>query len=86
MWNLANKSLLLTINGHKDGVYSLDFSPNSEYLVSGGWDNSVKLWNIKPEWSDWIAVACERIQSHPRLNPEAKDFDRKVDETCTKRD
>lgn len=35
---------LLTLKGHNARVYSVDFSPNSKYLASGGADRTVKLW------------------------------------------
>jgi WD40 repeat protein len=32
--------------GHRDGVFTLAFSPDGKTLASGGSDRSVKLWNV----------------------------------------
>lgn len=34
-----------SLAGHTDKIISLDISNNSHFLVSGGWDRSIKLWN-----------------------------------------
>lgn len=34
----------LTIEGHTNAIYSLDVS--SDYLVSGGFDNTVRAWDL----------------------------------------
>ncbi|MEH0155451.1 caspase family protein [Limibacter armeniacum] len=39
--------LVKTLKGHSAEVYSLAFSPNGKYLLSGGMDGSVKLWEIQ---------------------------------------
>lgn len=35
----------MTLNGHTSHVLSLDVLQNG-YLVSGSWDNIIKIWNI----------------------------------------
>lgn len=34
------------LTGHTNWVVTLAFSPNSAHLVSGSWDNTVRLWNV----------------------------------------
>ncbi|CAI4054181.1 hypothetical protein SKDZ_16G4310 [Saccharomyces kudriavzevii ZP591] len=34
-----------SLEGHTDKIISLDVSNDSQFLVSGGWDRSIKLWN-----------------------------------------
>lgn len=40
--NSINSQLL----GHTDGVTSLSISPDSGFLVSGSWDQSIALWDL----------------------------------------
>jgi len=37
----------IVLKGHQYTVYSIDISEDNKYLVSGGWDNTVKLWDYK---------------------------------------
>lgn len=46
---LMDPSLERTFRGHKDYITSVNFSPNLKYLASGGGDNSIMLWNFKPQ-------------------------------------
>lgn len=35
------------LTGHGSWIFSLDWSHTGEYLVSGGWDGKVKVWNVE---------------------------------------
>lgn len=48
-FSLIDPSLERTFRGHKDYITSVNFSPNLKYLASGGGDNSIMLWNFKPQ-------------------------------------
>jgi WD40 repeat protein len=37
--------LLNTLNGHTSFVDSVDFSPDGTRIASGGWDNTIRIWN-----------------------------------------
>ncbi len=37
----------IVLKGHQYTVYSIDISEDGKYLVSGGWDNTVKIWDYK---------------------------------------
>jgi len=37
-----------TLTGHLDSVYSVDFSPDGKWIVSGSSDELVKIWDAKP--------------------------------------
>ena len=41
---------------HDSSVYSVAFSPDGKYVVSGSGDNTARIWEYIPE--DLIATAC----------------------------
>ncbi|GAH40386.1 unnamed protein product, partial [marine sediment metagenome] len=48
-------SLVQSLTGHSKGVYSIMFSKNNRYLVSGSADQTIKIWDfsaIKKNWED----------------------------------
>lgn len=42
---LIKKRRYYVLNGHSDAVYSVSFSPDNKYLVSGSFDESIRLWS-----------------------------------------
>nr|POE92569.1 wd40 repeat-containing protein hos15 [Quercus suber] len=47
LWDVELGKLLYSLNGHRDPVYSVAFSPNGEYLASGSLDKSMHIWSLK---------------------------------------
>uniref|UniRef100_A0A5B6YHJ6 Putative F-box-like/WD repeat-containing protein TBL1XR1 isoform X1 n=1 Tax=Davidia involucrata TaxID=16924 RepID=A0A5B6YHJ6_DAVIN len=47
LWDVELGSLLYSLNGHRDPVYSVAFSPNGEYLASGSLDKCMNIWSVK---------------------------------------
>ncbi|KHN04465.1 F-box-like/WD repeat-containing protein TBL1XR1 [Glycine soja] len=47
LWDVELGSVLYTLNGHRDPVYSVAFSPNGEYLASGSMDRYLHIWSVK---------------------------------------
>ncbi|BAQ59796.1 high-affnity carbon uptake protein Hat/HatR [Geminocystis sp. NIES-3708] len=45
---VAEKKFVIekTLSGYSNIVYSVAFSPDSQYLASGSWDNTIKIWNV----------------------------------------
>ncbi|MCK4817169.1 hypothetical protein KA005_15475, partial [bacterium] len=45
--NTRNKS---EVSAHSDIVSALAVNPSGEYLASGSWDRTIKIWNVE-DWS-----------------------------------
>ena len=46
LWDVSTGSLLRTLDGHKDRVNSLSFSPDGTTLASGSYDDTARLWDV----------------------------------------
>jgi WD40 repeat protein len=53
VWNVDQKKLATTIEGHGDWVLHVSFSPDGKFLTTTGADNTAQVWNVK----DWTSVA-----------------------------
>jgi len=47
IFNVKDRKILLSLNGHKDKVNVSRFNNDSTWLISGSSDSCVKIWNIK---------------------------------------
>ncbi|KGN48567.1 WD40 repeat-containing protein HOS15 [Cucumis sativus] len=47
LWDVELGKLICSLNGHREPVYSVAFSPNGEYLASGSLDKSMHIWSLK---------------------------------------
>jgi serine/threonine protein kinase len=43
---VSDGSLVRTLTGHTDGVFSVSFSPDGSLLASGSGDDTIKLWRV----------------------------------------
>ncbi len=46
LWNSARGIEIGTLEGHERGVYTLAYSPDTNILASGSWDETVRLWDV----------------------------------------
>ena len=47
MWDIRNGKILKDLRGHTDTLCSIVFSRDGSMLVSGGLDNSIRVWNAE---------------------------------------
>jgi WD40 repeat protein len=47
LWSVEFQNEVITLQGHRNQVMSVVFSPDCKYLASGSWDKTVKLWSIE---------------------------------------
>jgi len=47
LYELITKShRKFTLYGHQSAVYSISISPDNQYLISGSYDSTIRLWNL----------------------------------------
>ncbi|XP_040866995.1 WD40 repeat-containing protein HOS15 isoform X3 [Glycine max] len=47
LWDVELGKLMYSLDGHRHPVYSVAFSPNGDYLVSGSLDRSMHIWSLR---------------------------------------
>lgn len=58
LWDLGSGRRLKKMTGHTGFIYSVDFSADSNVLVSGGADGTVRVWDVNKDTSSDGTVAA----------------------------
>ncbi|UCG25758.1 MAG: WD40 repeat domain-containing protein, partial [Chloroflexota bacterium] len=45
IWDIQTGAALATLSGHRDGINSVEFSPDDEKLITSSWDGTARVWN-----------------------------------------
>jgi WD40 repeat protein len=53
VWNVEQKNLATTLQGHNDRVLHVSFSPDGKFLTTAGADNLAQVWHV----GGWTSVA-----------------------------
>ncbi|TMD38300.1 MAG: hypothetical protein E6J04_02045 [Chloroflexi bacterium] len=46
IWSSVDGTPIFTYTGHKDGVRSVNWSPNGKLVASGSFDETVQVWRV----------------------------------------
>ena len=49
LWSIAERKETARFVGHQDNVYSIAFSRDGSFLVTGSLDKTVRIWKLKAE-------------------------------------
>jgi WD40 repeat protein len=61
LWDATTGETLMTLEGHTSTVSVVNWSPNGMLLVSGGWDNTVRLWDMASGTSVYVLEEWEDL-------------------------
>ncbi|KAI9327756.1 WD40-repeat-containing domain protein [Zopfochytrium polystomum] len=61
IWNASTGQEMDKLEGHNKRVTSAAFSPDGQFVVSGSWDNTVRIWNRSTDRADssWFKEATK---------------------------
>ena len=56
VWEIAKKRLCHVFEGHEQEIYSLDFSNDGRYIVSGSGDKTMRIWDLSDKSCRMITI------------------------------
>src|SRR2546426_12797413 len=65
---IGGQTLSRIWQAHTDRIRALTFSPDGSKLITGSWDNTVKLWDVEDGallWSDWQTSSIPSVAFAP---------------------
>src|SRR6266498_1132307 len=46
IWDISEKRIRNSLEGHRHSIYSVKFSSDGRFIVSGSNDETVRIWNV----------------------------------------
>lgn len=68
LWDIGSAKRIHTFVGHTDVVHSLAFSSNGSVLVSGGADDTVRMWDTVTGKADPVVTEAPHHASRSHDN------------------
>ena len=62
LWEYREGRLLKTLQGHTAKIHTVQFSPDGQFIATGGLDQNVKIWNLSSDLSITLRGHTATIQ------------------------
>ncbi|XP_006096362.1 WD repeat-containing protein 38 [Myotis lucifugus] len=59
--HLQSGQVLRHLAGHQDSIQSSDFAPSSDYLATGSWDSTIRIWDLR---TGTPAIFHQELEGH----------------------
>ena len=59
VWRVADRTLVATLRGHSNRVSHVSFNSSGDYLLTGSWDGSARLWDMRVLSRPAVELAAE---------------------------
>ena len=70
LWRVADWSLVRSLVGHRGLISSIAFSPDGQYIASGGWDDrTVRVWQVTDGTLLWTFQEYNQAVSSVKFSP-----------------
>lgn len=73
--DLKNLKVIATLPGHQNSIFSLCYSPDNNYLLSGSRDAHLKIWDIEQDYNLKESIVAHMYAiNHIVYSPDGKYF------------
>jgi WD domain, G-beta repeat len=59
IWDIATKHILSRFEGHTNRVICLNFSRDGRLIISGSWDNTVRIWDTETKQHETLSITAQ---------------------------